>query len=43
MSNSEDIATESIEEAKVIDENENSLSENNDALDSIFNDLKSLN
>lgn len=42
MSNSEDIATEPIEDAEVIDENENSTSENNDALDSIFGDLKSL-
>ena len=43
MSNSEDIAAESIEDAEVIDKSENSLSKNNDALDSIFNDLKSLN
>ncbi len=42
MSNSEDIAAEPIEDAEVIDENENSTSENNDALDSIFGDLKSL-
>ena len=40
MSNSEDIAAKPIEEAEVIDEN--SISENNDALDSIFGDLKSL-
>ena len=42
MSNSEDIAAEPIEDAEVIDENENSTSENNDTLDSIFDDLKSL-
>lgn len=40
MSNSEDIAAKPIEEAEVIDEN--SISENNDTLDSIFGDLKSL-
>ena len=43
MSNSEDIAAEPIEDAEVIDKSESSLSKNNDALDSIFNDLKSLN
>lgn len=42
MRNSEDIAAEPIEYTEVIDENENSFSENNDALDSIFGDLKSL-
>ena len=39
MSNSEDIAAEPIEDAEVIDEN--STSENNDALDSVFANLKS--
>ena len=39
---SEDIAAEPIEDAEVIDENENSISENNDALDRIFGDLESL-
>ena len=39
---SEDIAAEPIEYTEVIGENENSFSENNDALDSIFGDLKSL-
>ena len=42
MSNSEDIDAESIEDAEIIDENENGSSKNNDALDSIFDDLKSL-
>lgn len=43
MRNSEDIDTIPIEDAEIIDEKENSSSENNDALDSIFDDLKSLN
>lgn len=42
MSNSEDIDAESIEEAEIIDENDNCSSKNNDALDSLFDDLKSL-
>ena len=42
MSNSEDIDTESIEDAEIIDENDNCSSKNNDALDSLFDDLKSL-
>lgn len=42
MRNSEDIDTIPIEDAEIIDEKENSFSENNDALDSIFDDLKSL-
>ena len=42
MSNSEDIDAESIEDAEIIDENENGSSKNNDALDSLFDDLKSL-
>ena len=42
MSNSEDIDAESIEDAEIIDENDNCSSKNNDALDSLFDDLKSL-
>ena len=42
MSNSEDIDAKPIEDAKIIDESENSSSKNNDALDSILEDLKSL-
>jgi len=42
MSNSEDIDAESIEDAEIIDENDNCSSNNNDALDSLFDDLKSL-
>jgi len=42
MSNSEDIEAKPIEDAEIIDENENGSSKNNDALDSIFDDLKSL-
>lgn len=41
MSNSEDIDAESIEEAEIIDENDNCSSKNNDALDSLLDDLKS--
>lgn len=42
MSNSEDIDAESIEDAEIIDENNNCSSKNNDALDNLFDDLKSL-
>ncbi|WP_075566789.1 cation diffusion facilitator family transporter [Ihuprevotella massiliensis] len=42
MSNSEDIAAEPIEDAEVIEENENGISENNDTFDHIFSDLESL-
>lgn len=42
MSNSEDIDAKPIEDAEIIDESENGSSKNNDALDSIFDDLKSL-
>lgn len=42
MSNSEDINAESIEDAEIIDENNNCSSKNNDALDNLFDDLKSL-
>ena len=42
MSNSEDIDAESIEDAEIIDENDHCSSKNNDALDSLFDDLKSL-
>ncbi len=42
MSNSEDIDAESIEDVEIIDENDNCSSKNNDALDSLFDDLKSL-
>lgn len=42
MSNSEGIDAESIEDAEIIDENDNCSSKNNDALDSLFDDLKSL-
>lgn len=42
MSNSEDIDAESIEDAEIIDENDNCSSKNNDALDSLLDDLKSL-
>lgn len=42
MSNSEDIDAESIEDAEIIYENDNCSSKNNDALDSLFDDLKSL-
>ncbi|MBE6263227.1 MAG: cation diffusion facilitator family transporter [Prevotella sp.] len=42
MSNSEDIEAKPIEDAEIIDESENGPSKNNDALDSIFDDLKSL-
>ena len=42
MSNSEDIDAESIEDAEIIDENDNCSSKNNDTLDSLFDDLKSL-
>ena len=42
MSNSEDIDAESIEDAEIIDENDNCSSKNNDALDSLFDELKSL-
>ena len=43
MSNSEDINSEPIEEAKILDENEKGSSKNSDALDSLSDDLKSLN
>jgi len=42
MSNSEDIDAKPIEDAEIIDESENGSSKNDDALDSIFDDLKSL-
>ena len=42
MSNSEDIDSEPIEDAEIIDENENGSSKNSDALDSLFDDLNSL-
>ena len=42
MSNSEDIDSEPIEDAEIIDENENGYSKNSDALDSLFDDLNSL-
>ena len=42
MSNSEYIDAESIEDAEIIDENDNCSSKNNDTLDSLFDDLKSL-
>ena len=41
MGNSEEIEKSEIEDAEIIDEN--SRSENGEALDSIWNDLKSLN
>lgn len=43
MSNSEDINSEPIEEAEILDENEKGSSKNSDALDSLSDDLKSLN
>ena len=42
MSNSEEIDAVSIEDAEIIDENDNCSSKNNDALDSLFDELKSL-
>lgn len=42
MSNSADVDAKPIEDAEIIDESENSSSKNNDALDSILDDLKSL-
>ena len=41
MSNSEDIDAKPLEDAEIIDESETGSSKNNDALDSIFDDLKS--
>lgn len=42
ISNSEDVYMEPIDDAEIIDDNKNNISENKDALDSIFGDLKSL-
>lgn len=42
MSNSKDVDSEPIEDAKIINEGGNNQSENNDALDRIFGNLKSL-